>query len=56
MLSLAMIITRFDVEFVEWTMLDGEPSDRAAQDDPAYAGAVTLPPDRDMKIRWKRLW
>jgi len=50
------MIARFDVEFVEWRMLNGGPSDRAAQDDAAYAGAVAMPPDREMKIRWKRLW
>ncbi|KAK5661823.1 hypothetical protein OQA88_9925 [Cercophora sp. LCS_1] len=56
LVGLAMIVSRFDVEFVEWTHLDGKPSDRAAQDDPAYAGAVAVSPDREMKVRWKRLW
>ncbi|KAK6949293.1 hypothetical protein Daesc_009367 [Daldinia eschscholtzii] len=52
----AMIITRFDVDFIEWTEMDGSPSKRPAQNDPRYAGAGAVPPDREMKIRWKRLW
>jgi cytochrome P450 len=56
LMTLAMIIARFDVEFVEWTTLDGKPSDREARDDPGYDGAIATPPDREMKVRWKRLW
>ncbi|KAM7211038.1 Cytochrome P450 [Rhypophila decipiens] len=29
---------------------------RPAQNDGKYAGAAGVPPDRDMKIRWKRIW
>ncbi|KAK3324364.1 cytochrome P450 [Cercophora scortea] len=53
LLTLAMIVTRFDVEFVAWTKLDGSPSDRPAHDDPKYIGSAAVPPDRDMKVRWK---
>lgn len=55
-MSLALLISKFDVEFVEWTNLDLSVPSRAARDDGHYAGAAAMPPDRDMKIRWKRLW
>ncbi|KAK3318886.1 cytochrome P450 [Apodospora peruviana] len=45
----AMLVSRFDVEFVEWTQLDGSPIM------PGFVGGAGVPPDRDMKIRWKRL-
>ncbi|KAK2059469.1 cytochrome P450 [Colletotrichum caudatum] len=56
MLAVAMIVTRFDVEFEDWVKFDGSRSDRPAINDKAYVGAGSVPPDRDMKIRWKRLW
>jgi len=55
-MSLAMLIARFEIEFVEWVMPDGSPSDRPGANDMRYAGALAMPPDRDMKVRWKRLW
>ncbi|KAK1579310.1 cytochrome P450 [Colletotrichum navitas] len=55
-LSIAMILTRFDLEFVEWTCKDGSKSERPPVDDPHYFGSAAVPPDRDAKIRWKRLW
>ncbi len=56
-LTLAMLVSRFDVEFVEWTTLNGKAtSDRPAKDDGRYCGAAGMPPDRDMKIRWRRRW
>lgn len=56
MMSIAMLVARFEVKFVEWTMLDGTPSDRPAQDDPRFTGTAAVPPDRDMKVELKRLW
>lgn len=56
LMALAMMVGRFDVEFVEWTHYDGTKSDREAQNDERYAGAAAMPPDRDLKIRVKRLW
>lgn len=52
----AVLLDKFDVEFVEWTTVDGKKSDRAARDDPEYAGAAGMPPDRDMKVRLVRRW
>jgi len=56
MMTLAMIVARFEVDSIRWIKSDGSPSDRAGQDDERYAGAAVMPPDRDMKVRWKRLW
>ncbi|KAF3356191.1 hypothetical protein VdG1_06519 [Verticillium dahliae VDG1] len=51
MFTIALLVSRFDVEFTEWTHLDGSPSDREALGDPSYVGAASVPPDRDMKPR-----
>ncbi|KAF3018238.1 hypothetical protein E8E14_013243 [Neopestalotiopsis sp. 37M] len=50
----AIVLDRFDIEFVKWTMLDGSPSDRSAENDGRYSAAGVAPPDRDMTIRWRR--
>ncbi|KAF2829100.1 cytochrome P450 [Ophiobolus disseminans] len=52
--SVAMIISRFDVEFVEWVNPNGSRSERCAID--STGNAVATHPDRDMKVRWRRLW
>ncbi|KAI1413417.1 cytochrome P450 [Hypoxylon sp. FL1857] len=52
--AVAIIVMKFDIEFIEWVHSDGSTSDRPAQNDKRYAGAAGMPPDRDMKIRWKR--
>ncbi|RYP64845.1 hypothetical protein DL769_006520 [Monosporascus sp. CRB-8-3] len=56
MMTLAILLDRFDIEFLSWTTLDGRESDRAPQNDARYFGAVGMPPDRDMKVRLRRLW
>ncbi|KAK3358215.1 cytochrome P450 [Lasiosphaeria hispida] len=56
MLTIAMLVSRFDIEFVEWVNRDGTPSDRPAQNDSRWSGGASVPPDRDMKVLWKRLW
>ncbi|KAI1370684.1 cytochrome P450 [Hypoxylon crocopeplum] len=55
LMTVALIVSRFDIELVEWTKPDGSPSDRAAESDMRYCGAGAMPPDRDMKIRWKHI-
>jgi len=55
-LAVAKFLTQFDIEFVEWTKLDGSKSDRGPLTNDKNFGAAAVPPDRDMKIRWKRLW
>ncbi|KAM0321559.1 hypothetical protein ACHAQA_010049 [Verticillium albo-atrum] len=57
MFTIALLVSRFDVEFIEWTHLhDGSPSDREARGDPNYVGAASVPPDRDMKVKLRRVW
>ncbi|KAM7185505.1 Cytochrome P450 [Naviculisporaceae sp. PSN 640] len=56
LLAVASIVTRFDVEFIEWVHMDGTKSSRAAMDDPKNTGTGVTPPDRDMKVRWRRMW
>ncbi|KAM7216356.1 putative cytochrome P450 E-class, group IV [Rhypophila decipiens] len=57
MMTVALLVSRFDIEFVEWTNLeDGSKSDRPAQNHAKFIGGAAVPPDRDMKVRWKRLW
>ncbi|KAE8548389.1 hypothetical protein TMatcc_010800 [Talaromyces marneffei ATCC 18224] len=54
--TIGMLVSKFDIEVVKWVKLDGSPSDRPAQNNQTYCGAGTMPPDREMKIRIKRLW
>lgn len=56
MLAVAMIASRFDIEFEDWVNFDGSRSERPPMNDKAYVGAGAVPPDRDMRIRWKRRW
>lgn len=56
LMAVAIVVAKFDLQFVEWVNTDGSPSDRPAISDPRYAGAGTMPPDRDMKVRWRRQW
>lgn len=55
LLAIAIIVNKFDIEFIEWTKPDGTVSEKEAQDDRRFAGFIAMAPDRDMKIRWKRL-
>jgi len=55
MSTIAIMVTTFDIEMIEWVTYDGKAkSDRPAQDNLKYSGAAALPPDRDMKVRWTR--
>lgn len=53
MLAIAVLVTKFDIEFVEWVDSTGNPSDRPAQDDSKFAGFIAMSPDREMRIRWR---
>ncbi|RDW73675.1 hypothetical protein BP5796_07117 [Coleophoma crateriformis] len=55
MAAIALILSNFDIEFLDYVNKDGTVSDRAPKDDPYYYGAAAMPPDRDLRIRWKRL-
>lgn len=54
LIAIAAILYKFDFEMVEWRTLDGKKSDRPAQDDRNFAGVIAMPPDRDLRMRWKR--
>jgi hypothetical protein len=55
MSTLAIIVTTFDVEMIEWVSFDGKSkSDRPAKDNLKNSGSAALPPDRDIKVRWRR--
>ena len=54
MLAIAVLVTKFDMEFVEWTMPDGGKSDRPPLDDRRFAGFIAMSPDRDVKVRWRK--
>ncbi|RAH41200.1 cytochrome P450 [Aspergillus brunneoviolaceus CBS 621.78] len=56
LMTIAALVTRFEIELIDWIHPDGTRSDRPAQNDQSLIGAVGIPPDRDMKVRWKRLW
>jgi len=55
MATVAVMVTTFNMEFVEWRSFDGKTkSDRPARENPKYSGSASMPPDRDMKVRWTR--
>ncbi|KAI1087190.1 putative cytochrome P450 [Rostrohypoxylon terebratum] len=52
LLAVAFIVSRFEIEFLEWVRPGGGRSERPPLDDTYFANAVACPPDRDMKVRW----
>lgn len=56
LLTIAMLLSGFEFEFVEWVTMDGRESDRPPRNNPKYEGAGCMPPDGDMKVRMKRVW
>ncbi|KAI0451598.1 cytochrome P450 [Xylaria acuta] len=54
LLAVAMIVSKFEVEFLGWIKSDGSSSDRPAKDNWAYANAVASPPDREMMTKWRK--
>ncbi|CAG8895705.1 unnamed protein product [Penicillium egyptiacum] len=56
LMTIAALVTRFEIEMIDWVHPNGSKSDRPPQNDQSHIGAVGIPPDRDMKIRWMRLW
>ncbi|KAI0110918.1 putative cytochrome P450 [Nemania sp. FL0031] len=53
--TVALVVTRLEVELQGWIATDGKASDRPAQSDLKYCGAGAMPPDRDMRVRWRRI-
>lgn len=56
MLTVAMMVSRFEIEPVGWVKMDGTESDREARNDMHWAGGAGVPPDRDFKVSIRRLW
>ncbi|KAK4442863.1 putative cytochrome P450 E-class, group IV [Podospora aff. communis PSN243] len=56
MLTVALLVSRFDIDFVGWIKKDGSPSDRSAENDVRWSGGASVPPDRDMRVTFTRLW
>jgi len=55
LLAITLLITKFDIEFVGWTTLDGStPSERPPLDDKRFAGFVAMSPDGDVTVRLRR--
>lgn len=54
-LTIAVMVSQFDIELAGWTKADGSPSGRPAESDMRYCGAGAMPPDRDMQIRLRRV-
>ncbi|KAK8859640.1 25-hydroxycholesterol 7-alpha-hydroxylase [Apiospora arundinis] len=52
LVTVAMLVSRLDLKFLEWLKPDGSPSDRPALDNTKYANAVAAPPDREMRVQW----
>ncbi|KAK4184524.1 cytochrome P450 [Podospora australis] len=55
-LTVGVLVSRVEMEFVEWLNPDGSHSDRAPSTGANYANAVAAGPDRDVKVRWRRVW
>lgn len=54
LMTIALVVSCFDIELVGWTNADGSASQRAAEGDVRFCGAGAMPPDREMEIRWRR--
>ena len=56
MLTVAMVVSRFEVVSEGWVDLEGKPSERGPENDGRWCGGASVPPDRDLKVRLRRLW
>ncbi|KAH9900108.1 cytochrome P450 [Xylariomycetidae sp. FL2044] len=54
--TLGLLLARFEIEFVEWVGPDGLKSDREPGHISAYVGILAMPPDRDARVRWRKVW
>lgn len=55
MIAVALFVVSFDIEFLEYVYMDGSKSNRGPKDDHWWCRTAAMPPDRDSKIRWKRI-
>ncbi|KAI1178072.1 cytochrome P450 [Nemania sp. FL0916] len=54
LLSIAILVLKFDAQFLQWTDSDGSRSEKPPCDDQRYAGFVVMSADRGVRVRWKR--
>jgi len=54
LIAVAIMILKFDIEFVKFIGHDGSDSDRGPETDTKNAGAGAVSPDRDLLVRLKR--
>lgn len=54
MIAVAIVLAKYDIELVEWTFMDGTRSEKRAEDNRQFVGAIAMPPDRDMRVRWRK--
>jgi len=52
--AMSMLVLSFDIELEGYVHKDGTKSDRGPKNDPWYCGTAAMPPDRDLKLRWRR--
>jgi hypothetical protein len=55
LLSIALLVSEYDFDFVEWLSLDGQGGEREPQSDKTYAGQIAMFPDRDLRFRWRKI-
>jgi cytochrome P450 len=55
MVAVATLVVNFDIELLDYVTEDGTRSDRGPADNPWNGGFGSMPPDRELKIRWKRV-
>jgi len=55
MAAIALVVLTFEVDFEEFVGMDGGRSERGPLDDGWYCGTAAMPPDRDMRVRLRRL-
>ena len=53
--TVALVLSKFEIEVQAWTTVDGKPSNRPAKSDVRYCGTGAMAPDRDLQVRWKRI-
>ena len=57
LMTVASILARFEIEFINYVHhKTGKISDREPEHVSTHIGFLALPPDRDMKVRWKKVW
>ncbi|KAI1131081.1 cytochrome P450 [Nemania abortiva] len=51
LLAIATLVSKYNIEFVEWMNSDGSPSPNPPRDDRSFAGFIAMHPDKDVRVR-----